>query len=61
MWASLTLDSWISAARDKDAGGVLSREERDEIRGLKAQNRELVMRVDLGKKAAAFFATDALS
>jgi transposase len=55
-----TLGSWISAARDRDAGGVLSREERDEIRRLKAQNRELVMRVELLKKAAAFFATDAL-
>ncbi|MGC8514417.1 MAG: transposase [Acidimicrobiales bacterium] len=31
-----TLGSWVSAARDKDAGGVLSREERDEIRKLES-------------------------
>jgi|GEM_PF-3108659 transposase len=43
-----TSGSWVSAARDKGAGGVLSREERDEVRRLKAENRELVMRVELG-------------
>lgn len=56
-----TLGSWVTAARDSDVGGVLSREEREEVRRLKAENRELVMRVELLKKAAAFFATDALN
>lgn len=56
-----TLGSWVAAARDSDVGGVLSREEREEVRRLKAENRELVMRVELLKKAAAFFATDALN
>ena len=31
-----TLGSWVAAARDSDVGGVLSREEREEVRRLKA-------------------------
>jgi len=58
-----TLGSWISAGRvsGSGSGGALSREEREEIRQLKATNRELQMRVELLKKAAAFFATESLN
>jgi transposase len=58
-----TLGSWISAARESGSGssGVMTREEREEIRQLKATNRELQMRVELLKKAAAFFATESLN
>jgi transposase len=55
-----TLGNWVSAAR---AGGSANNEpmtpaEREEIRRLRAENRELQMRVELLKKAAAFFANE---
>jgi len=58
-----TLGSWVSAGRRAgcDASGAMTREEREEIRQLKATNRELQMRVELLKKAAAFFATESVN
>ena len=55
-----TLGNWVSAARraDPDSKGRMDREERDEVRQLRAENRELQMRVELLKKAAAFFANE---
>ena len=55
-----TLGNWVSAARK--AGPVtpvrVTPEEREEMRRLRAENRELQMRVELLKKAAAFFANE---
>ena len=55
-----TLGNWIAAAREAGPGGHSSAttEERDEIRRLRAENRELQMRVELLKKATAFFASE---
>jgi transposase len=55
-----TLGNWVSAARqtDPDSKGRMDREEREEVRRLRAENRELQMRVELLKKAAAFFANE---
>lgn len=55
-----TLGNWVSSARraDPDSKGRMDREERDEVRRLRAENRELQMRVELLKKAAAFFANE---
>jgi transposase len=55
-----TLGNWVSAARTDGSGsnsGVRSSES-EELRRLKAENRELRMRVELLKKAAAFFANE---
>jgi transposase len=58
-----TLGNWVSAARR--AGSVtpvrVTPEEREEIRRLRAENRELHMRVELLKAAAAFFANETQS
>jgi transposase len=58
-----TLGYWVSTARKNAAGsnGEMSVEEREEVRRLRAENRELRMRVDLLKKAAAFFANETQS
>jgi transposase len=55
-----TLGNWIAAARESgpDGNGAVTPEERDEIRRLRAENRELQMRVELLKKATAFFASE---
>jgi transposase len=54
-----TLATWVKTAREDAAGsGRPSVEERDEIRQLRAENRELQMRVELLKKATAFFASE---
>lgn len=55
-----TLGNWVSAARAEgsDSNGPMTATERDEIRRLRAENRELQMRVELLKKAAAFFANE---
>jgi transposase len=58
-----TLGNWVSAARQ---GGPVTPErvtleERDEMRRLRAENRELQMRVELVKAAAAFFANETQS
>src|SRR3954454_11814813 len=55
-----TLGNWVSAARrDGSVTPVrVTPEEREEIRRLRAENRELQMRVELLKKAAAFFANE---
>lgn len=55
-----TLGNWVSTARKNgsDSSGAMTREEKEEIRRLKAENRELQMRVELLKKAAAFFANE---
>src|SRR5260221_9030832 len=47
-----TLGNWVSAARraDPDSKGSMDREEREEVRRLRAENRELQMRVELLKK-----------
>ena len=54
-----TLSNWIRTA-DKDASGEApaSGAEREEMRRLRAENRELQMRVELLKKATAFFASE---
>ena len=58
-----TLGNWISTAQrnGSDSTGAMSREEREEVRRLRAENRELQMRVELLKKAAAFFANESQS
>jgi transposase len=55
-----TLGSWVSAARQADSGstGRMDHEEREETRRLRAENRELKMRVEILKKATAFFANE---
>jgi transposase len=55
-----TLGSWVSAARETRTGntGRMDHEEREETRRLRAENRELKMRVEILKKAAAFFANE---
>jgi transposase len=54
-----TLANWIkSAENDRSGGSPASPVERDEMRRLRAENRELQMRVELLKKAAAFFASE---
>jgi transposase len=50
-----TLAHWIKVSRAEGSDETpVSAVERDEIRQLRAENRELQMRVDLLKKAAAF-------
>jgi transposase len=50
-----TLSNWIRTAEGGRSGeGAASPVERDEMRRLRAENRELQMRVDLLKKAAAY-------
>jgi transposase len=57
-----TLASWIKVSREEVGGvGPVSLVEREEIRRLRAENRELQMRVDLLKKATAFFAGETQS
>lgn len=58
-----TLGNWVSAARDGGSGstGAMTSDEREEIRRLKAENRELMMRVEILKKATAFFANETQS
>jgi transposase len=54
-----TLANWIKVADgDRSAERPASPAERDEIRQLRAENRELQMRVELLKKATAFFASE---
>jgi transposase len=54
-----TLANWVKAAEsDVSVDRPASPIERDEIRHLRAENRELQMRVELLKKAAAFFASE---
>lgn len=55
-----TLGQWVSAAQESGSSstGGMDREEREENRRLRAENRELKMRVELLKKAAAFFANE---
>lgn len=55
-----TLGNWVSAARrnGSDNSEPMTAKEREEIRRLRAENRELRMRVELLKKAAAFFANE---
>jgi transposase len=48
-----TLATWIKASREEASGKKpVSPAERDEIRQLRAENRELQMRVDLLKKVS---------
>lgn len=55
-----TLGNWVSAAREAGSGSnsAVKSTESEELRRLKAENRELTMRVELLKKAAAFFANE---
>jgi transposase len=54
-----TLANWIKSAESDRSGGLpASPVERDEMRRLRAENRELQMRVELLKKATAFFASE---
>lgn len=55
-----TLGNWVSAARrdGSDSNQPMTPAEREEVRRLRAENRELQMRVELLKKAAAFFANE---
>lgn len=57
---STTLGHWVSAAGGGGSGSstAMTPQEREEIRRLRAENRELHMRVELLKKAAAFFANE---
>jgi transposase len=55
-----TLGNWVSAARESGADSTeeMTSKEKDEVRRLRAENRELQMRVELLKKATAFFANE---
>jgi len=55
-----TLGNWVSASRTEGSANDdrVTERERDELRRLRAENRELQMRVELLKKAAAFFANE---
>ena len=55
-----TLGNWVSAARDAAGGddAGMKTSESVELRRLRAENRELQMRVELLKKATAFFANE---
>lgn len=55
-----TLRNWVSAASEEGSGsnGAMTPQEREEIRKLRSENRELQMRVELLKKATAFFASE---
>ena len=56
-----TLRIWVERARaDRGQGkpGVLTTEEREELRRLRKENRELRMEREILKKAAAFFAKE---
>src|ERR1043166_5271809 len=55
-----TLGNWVSAARRDGSAtpAAMKADEREEVRRLRAENRELQMRVELLKKAAAFFANE---
>ena len=54
-----TLATWIKTVENGGPGeGPVSPLERDEIRRLRAENRELQMRVELLKKATAYFASE---
>lgn len=55
-----TLANWVSTARnnDGDTTSAMTAAEREEIRQLRNENRELRMRVELLKKATAFFASE---
>jgi transposase len=58
-----TLGNWVSAARADGSGSnsAVTSSESEELRRLRAENRELRMRVELLKKAAAFFANETQS
>jgi transposase len=54
-----TLANWIKIARQEGSGeGAASPVEREEIRQLRAENRELQIRVELLQKATASFASE---
>jgi transposase len=54
-----TLGNWMKTAEaGRAGGGPTPPAERDEMRRLRAENRELQMRVELLKKATAFFASE---
>jgi transposase-like protein len=55
-----TLGNWVTVARRDGSANTepMTAPERDEVRRLRAENRELQMRVELLKKAAAFFANE---
>ena len=55
-----TLGVWVSAARRDRSGNnqPMTPAEREEVRRLRAEKRELQMRVELLKKAAAFYANE---
>ena len=54
-----SLRKWVSAARKAGpANTEAMAKEAEELRRLRAENRELQMRVELLKKAAAFFASE---
>jgi len=58
-----TLASWVSTHRGRESGrdDRVTNDESVELRRLRAENRELQMRVELLKQATAFFANDTLT
>ncbi len=58
-----TLANWVSTHRQRQSGSDdrVTNDESVELRRLRAENRELQMRVELLKKATAFFANDTLT
>ncbi len=58
-----TLANWVSTHRGSESGrdDRVTNDESVELRRLRAENRELQMRVELLKKATAFFANDTLT
>ena len=50
-----TLQTWVTIARNQ-SGGVLSDDERGELKRLRKENKELRLEKEILKKASAFFA-----
>ncbi|WP_440862722.1 transposase [Symbiopectobacterium purcellii] len=53
--SSKTLHTWVSLAREQ-SNGVLSDDERAELKRLQKENKELRTEKEIRKKASAFFA-----
>ena len=53
-----TLSKWVRQHRDQNKDVLVSENEREELKRLKAENLKLRLERDLLKKAAVFFATN---
>ena len=56
-----TLEKWVRSYKSSNEGQVVSINEREELRKLKAENQKLKIERELLKKAAVFFANERAS